>query len=98
MTIDAARRCRSRFKELTKQIQTLTGGVGVPEGVPGGSGAGAAPGGSQGAQEPQGSGALAPAPGGADAEAFQRYADCLKDADPADPAEVAACGELLTAP
>lgn len=83
--------------ELTKQLQALTGGLVVPEGVPGGSGAGAAPGGSEGGQAPpQGSGG--PAPGGADAEAFQRYADCLKDADPADPAAVAACGELLTAP
>jgi len=77
------------IEELTKQIQALTGGLVVPQEVPGGSGAGAAPGGSDGGSAPGGA--------GADADAFERYAECLKDADPADPAAVAACGELLGA-
>ncbi|MBA2764301.1 MAG: hypothetical protein H0U42_06395 [Thermoleophilaceae bacterium] len=75
------------IEELTEQIQALTGGLVAPQEVPGGSGAGAVPGGSDGG----------PAPGGAGADAFERYAECLKDADPADPAAVAACGELLGA-
>jgi len=88
------------LSDLTKQL----GGAGaLGLGALGGGQGGASPGGTGGAgaqPAPGGASPTAPQPqgGGAspsDAEAFQRYADCLKRADPNDTAALQRCSEQL---
>lgn len=94
--------------DLLQQVAGLSGvlGDGAIElpGLPGGGGGGASDGGGGsgggGGREsppPTGQPPVGGAPGdGVDTEAFQRYSDCLSQADVTDQAALAECNELLT--
>jgi hypothetical protein len=85
------------LEDLAAQAQALGGGL-----VPGQGGGGslqdqAAPAPQDQAPAPQAPGALPDQlPGGDGGQAFQDYADCLKEADPADDAALAACSEIIS--